>query len=61
MKFKDHTKSLSQSQIIELELRVPLETWFFWSIPNKIEDMIEMSLTEMLELSNFGHINTYTM
>ena len=61
MKFKDHTKSLSQSQIIELELRVTLETWFFWSIPNKIEDMIEMSLTEMLELSNFGHINTYTM
>ena len=34
--------------------------WFFWSNPYKIEIIIT-SLTEMLELLNFGHMTTSTI
>ena len=33
---------------------------FFWSYPYKVEVMI-MSLIEMLELSNFGHMGIFTI
>ena len=34
--------------------------WFFWSHPYKIEVMI-ISLIEMQELPNFGHMTTFTI
>ena len=38
----------------------PQEKWFFWSNPYKTGVVI-ISLIEMLELPNFGHINTSTI
>ena len=38
----------------------PQKRWFFWSNPYKIEVVIT-SFIEMLELSNFGHMNTSTI
>ena len=38
----------------------PQKKWFFWSNSYKIEVMIT-SLTEMLELPNFGHMTTFTL
>ena len=49
------------SLIIELEPRPPLKKKrFFWSNPYKIEVVIT-SLIEMLQLPNFGHMNTSTI
>ena len=38
----------------------PQKMWFFWSNPYKIEVMAT-SLTEMLELPDFGHMTTFTL
>ena len=38
----------------------PLKKWFFWLNPYKIEFTI-ISLIEMHELPNFGHMTTFTM
>ena len=47
--------------IVELEPKPPLKKkWFFWSNPYKIEVVIT-SLIEMLQLPNFGHMNTSTI
>ena len=50
------------SQIVALELRVPLrESWFFLSNTYEIEAMIT-SLIKMLELANFiSHLTTFTI
>ena len=34
------------------------KNWFFWSSPYKIEVLITFDLIEMLDLPNFGHMNT---
>ena len=38
----------------------PQKSFLFWSNPYKIE-IIMTSVIEMLELPNFGHINTSTI
>ena len=38
----------------------PSNNWFFWSISDRIEAMIN-SLIEMLELPNFGHMRKSTI
>ena len=60
VKFQGHT--LCQSQIIEFEPRFepPLKKICFLVKSCKIEVMIT-SLTEMLELPNFGHRTTFTI
>ena len=59
VKFHGHT--YCQPEIIELEARAPLKkNWFFWLNPYKIEVTIT-SLTERLELPNFGHLTTFAI
>ena len=46
--------------LLNLDQDHPSKKWFFWSNPYNIEVVIT-SLIEMLQLPNFGHMNTSTI
>ena len=52
-------KPSASPKLLKLNQDYPSKKCFFWSNPDKIEVM--MSLVEMLELPNFGHMTKPTI